>query len=295
MKKILSALIFIILLCACSKEEVFIPTETEHFSGEDMYVSFLKLDDGFCALLETPQKENILIGCGGSEDFPCVYEFLRSRYVSRLDIIMLISDNSSCTGGFEKVISNFEADKVYAGADFADLDSIRKMCMANSHMGTELFLVSEGTRIYDGDDVTIDAVSSRLCDTPHGRRSAVSLYAVYRDNAVFIEGDGDYVAERDIVKTMGSSVGADIICVPHGATTDLPSEELLEAAKPKYAVIPVYNDNYSLMRLTKRFEEKGIQWVRTDSEGTITFAIDGMNIKYHIQKVEDNTSLSPST
>ncbi len=284
MKKILSALIFIIMLCACSKEEVLIPTETVYLSGEDMYVSFLKLDNGFCALLETPQKENILIGCGGNDDFPYLYEFLRSRNVSELDIIILISDNPSCIGGFEKVVSNFETDKVYVGEDFADLDSIRKMCVVNSPQGTELFLAAEGTRIYDGDDVTIDAVSSRLCDTPYGRRSAVSLYAVYRGNAVFIEGDGDYVAERDIIKTMGLSLDADIICVPHSATTDLPSKELLDIVKPKYAVIPVYSDNYPLMSLTKRFEEKGIEWVRTDSEGTIIFTIDGKNIKYHIQK-----------
>ena len=249
-----------------------------------MHIAYPQLEYGFSSLIKTPEGKRILIGCGSSKDFPVLYEFLRCRNISCIDAVIIPSDNQENHGGLQSLLSNFDITEVYVSDGFEKLDNIRKLCLANSSKSTELYIAAEGTRIYEEDYISLDVLFSGVCDTPNGRKSAMSIYLVYKDNAVFFEGDGDFVAERDIVYTMGESIRADIICVPHSATTRLPSEELLDKVKPKYAVMPVYNDNYPLMHLEKSLREKGIEAVRTDTEGDVIFLMDGVNIKYHIQK-----------
>ncbi len=278
MKKLFLIFALFLGLCGCTEQVINLPIEPDHSPGEEMFIVFPSLEHGYCSLIKTSKGKNILVGCGESSDFPVLYEMLKERNVTKIDALIIISDNSANYGGFQKITSNFEISEIYVG-EYSENISQYKL-----NADTPVYKMAEGTRILDLDKLCIDVVSSRICDTPHGKKSAVSLYMTYGDTAVFFEGDGDFVAERDIIATMGESIRADIICVPHSASSYLPSEELLSKVNPKYAVMPVYNGNYPLMHLEKILREKSIETVRTDTDGSVVFILDGINIKYHIQK-----------
>ena len=284
MKKIILLFLLIPALCGCAVQSVTLPAQPRYSPGEEMHIVYPQLEYGYSSLVKTPEGKNILIGCGSKKDFPKLYELLRSRDVISIDVVIIASDNEENLGGLQNLLSNFEVSEVYVSDGIKNLDNIRNLCLANSAKVTELYMVAEGTRIYEEDYISLDVLSSRMCDTPNGKKSAMSMYLVYKDNAVFFEGDGDFVAERNIIATMGDDIQADIISVPHSATAYLPSKELLDKVKPKYAVLPVYNGNYPMMHLEKLLREKGIEAIRTDTEGDVIFLMDGVNIKYHIQK-----------
>ncbi len=284
MKKIFVVFAMLLCVCGCNRKEIYLPAEFDTAPSEEIFAFFPCLDNGFSMLLEVGVGKCILIGCGTGDDFPVLYEFLRGRKIESLETVILLSDNDENTGGFQKLSSNFAIGNVYAGDGIKDLYRYKNLCLANAAEDSTFYIASEGTRIYDEDGVSIDVISSRMCDTSSGMRNAMSLYITYYDTAMFIEGDGDFVAERDMLSTMGEHIEADVITVPHSGASDLPSAELLSKVKPRYAVMPVYGDNYPLRRLTKALEQMEAEIIRTDTDGTVVFTFDGKNVKYNIVK-----------
>lgn len=283
MKKLMIIFIVIILLTSCSEKEIYIPEEFSK-AKSNMHMVFPYLGGGKAFLLELPTGAVVLIDCGTSEDFPILYDILRNRGIERIDYIILTSDTLVCTGGLQKISDNFEVGDIYISQHMQDVAGYRKICMTNSNDDCSLYLVCEGTRIYDDDGVSIDVVSSALCETEEGKNSSVSLYVTYDDVSVLYEGDGDYIAEREMVSTMKNSLKADVIVVPHRGTGYIPGEELLYETRPDYAVIPVYGDVYPREALIKSIRDCGAEILQTDRDGTISMVTDGYNIDLYILK-----------
>lgn len=261
------------MLCGCSKKEIYIP-DTYSVSGE-VTISFFDMEYGACTLIDT-EKSNILIGCGSAEDFPLLYEYLRSKEVNIINTLIL-PDGRAYTGGFQKVIANFDVGEVYVPEEMKDIEKYRTI----TDFATEnnsFYIASDGTRIYDKDGLYIDVISSGVCD----EEAFLSLYITYGETSFFLEGNGDFVAERQMLLSGGELIKADVISVPHCGTKYLPSDEFLEAVTPTYAVIPVYGEYTPQLTLQKKITERGTEILRTDTDGTVTFVSDGKKVKsYH--------------
>ena len=132
--------------------------------------------------------------------------------------------------------------------------------------------------VEDKDGLYIDVISSGVCD----EEAFLSLYITYGETSFFLEGNGDFVAERQMLLSGGELIKADVISVPHCGTKYLPSDEFLEAVTPTYAVIPVYGEYTPQLTLQKKITERGTEILRTDTDGTVTFVSDGKKVKsYH--------------
>ncbi|MBQ8587935.1 MAG: hypothetical protein IJ454_00930 [Clostridia bacterium] len=276
MKKILCIIIAVILTAGCGREQIYIPDKQPAI--EDMNFITPRLNYGRAHITELPGGKAVLIGCGGSEDFPVLYEILRRREIERLDIIILTSSLSSASGGFEKVISNFDVGDIYVSSKMDNIGYYQRICRDTLGDETNFYIACEGTEIYNEDKVSIDIISDRICETDGVKKAAMTIYISHGDTNFLIEGDCDYSAERDMLATMPDFIESEVLVVPRCGSSYLPSDELLEAVKAKYAVIPAYYDLSPTRTMLKRLRERQIEVFRTDTEGTIILSSDGKNI-----------------
>lgn len=282
MKKILTVLLLIFAM-GCGRKEIYIPVEYEK-PDINMLVSFPYLSCGRSMIAELPSGETLLIDCGGSDDFPVLYDTLRQMEMTRLDYIVLTSYDEDKGNALKKISANMEIGDIYISRMSDGIEELKGICKSNSYPDSCLYLVSEGTRLYDSGKVSIDVVYSGQCETKNGISSVISLYICCDDVGIFYEGDGDYVAEREIASTMNNLIKSDVIVVPHCGADYLPSDEIITAVNPKYAVIPVYGDVYPMDDTLKRLKNSGCEILRTDYDGEISLVTDGKEVDVYKER-----------
>jgi len=275
--------LIILLFTSCNEKEVYVPEEFGE-THPSMHMVFPNLDTGKATILELPTGETVLIDCAGTEDFPKLYDVLSQRGIKRIEYVILTSDTLSCTGGLQKLSANFELGDIYISYQMKGINDFRKICQNNSNKDCSLYLVCEGTRIFDFEGVSIDVLSSKIAKTSNGESASVCLYISYNDVSLFYEGDGDYIAEREIVSTMKGSIKSEVIVVPHCGKEYIPSEELLNETRPKFAVIPIYSDVYPRESLVKTLTQFGSEILRTDRDGNISIVTDGKEIDVYKER-----------
>jgi len=275
MKKILCIIIILILSAGCGREQIYI---SDIQPVDDMKFITPALNYGRAHIAELPGGKTVLVDCGESEDFPILYEFLRRREVTRLDIIILTSSLSSASGGYEKVISNFEVGDIYVSSQMDNIGYYKRVSRETLREESNFYIACEGTEIYNENNVSIDIISDRICETDGIKRAAMTIYISHGETEFFIEGEVDYSAERDMLGTMPQYIESDVLVVSNCGNSYLPSTELLEVIKPKYAVIPTYNDLSPSRTIFKRLSERQIEVLCTNTEGTIVLSSDGKTI-----------------
>ncbi len=283
MKKLIFILTAIIFLFGCNEKEIYIP-ETFETTDKNMIMSFSDLTYGKSLVTELPSGEILLIDCGSSEDFPKLYGALRQMEAEKIDYVIITSDKQSTLGGLKKLSSNFDIGDIFVSQHMSNINDLKNICKNNSNPSCSLYLITEGTRIYEQDKVSIDVIFSGMCEKDKDGYPAVSLYISYNNISMLYEGDGDYIAEREFVSTMDKLLCSDILVIPHQGTEYIPSDELLEVTKPKYAVIQIYSDVYPMKSTLDRLKEKGTEIFRTDHDGTITFVTDGKEINIYKER-----------
>ncbi len=280
MKKIILLLITVLLMTSCGRDKIYIPDDFFAGESDEIYVTFPQLSEGVCALVETSDNKAVLIGCSGAGDFSAVYEFLKSKDVTDIHSLILLSDDDDYSGGLSNLIANVSVSAVYIGEHSVNKDKFKTVCSYNSSKKCDLYLASEGTRIFDEKGLTIDVVSSAKTDG----KAVLSLYISYDETAMFFEGDGTLATEVKIAENMGESIKSDIFVVPHCGEKELPHTEILDATKPELAIIPVHSGKYPSFGSIHNLQEQNIEILQTDANGTITVVMDGKAFKTYKER-----------
>ncbi|HEV2688213.1 MAG TPA: hypothetical protein VGV35_06655 [Bryobacteraceae bacterium] len=120
-------------------------------------------------------------------------------------------------------------------------------------------------------------------DTPVGAKpqnnDSLVLRICYRDSSVLLEGDAQKQVERRIAAQHHPA--ADLLKVGHHGSTNATTPELLDSAKPRFAVISVgYRNSFGLprMEILGRLARSGARVFRTDVDGAVTFYLDGHSV-----------------
>lgn len=280
MKKIILLLISVLLMSSCTREKIYIPDGVSVNGGGEVYVTFPQLAEGVCALFETPDNKDILIGCSDSGDFPAVYEFLKNKDITHIHSLILLSDGNEYSGGFQNLIANVRVSEVYLGEYSANIDKYKNACAYNSLEKCDLYLASEGTRIFEEKGLSIDVVSSSKEDG----KAVLSLCISYGETAVFFEGDATLATEVKIAKNMADNIKSNVFVVPHCGEKELPHTEILDETKPELAVIPVHGEKYPSFGNVRNLLDRGIEVLQTDINGTITVVMDGKDFKSYRER-----------
>jgi len=235
-------------------------------------VEFLNVGQGDAILIETVNKQHILVDTG--RDNRIVEKLVNKlqNFENTIDILILTHSDNDHIGGLsgvlenlkiEKIIFNFELNKSIKSQQ--DLDNlIIQEGSITSKVDAESDFTIDGCEI----DFVWPSVESEFL-VLSDNDSSISLQLSYKGFDMFLGGDISTSIEEKIIPLISP---VEVMKLNHHGSNTGNSAEFLTALNPKIAVISVgKNNTYHLPNtlVLQRLQELNIEILRTDNDGDI--------------------------
>lgn len=254
-------------------------------------VTFIDVGQGDSIFIRTDNGKTILIDGGGT---PYYYEgefntgndiikpFLHSRGVKKLDLIVFSHFDQDHALGLINLLENFKVDTVIYGQP-ENNKLFHDMIKIVQKKNITVYSVSQGDEFYFG-SVKFNVLHPKIDKYyPSSNDASVVLKMVYNDVSFLFTGDLEYFGERELIDSQ-YKVKSDILKIGHHGSKSSTSEEFLDQVSPSFAIISVGESNsfgHPSPDVLKFLEKRGINILRTDFSGAISFKIKGNNVKIH--------------
>ena len=226
----------------------------------------LNVGQGQCILLQSDGK-TYLVDCGGTYDEDAAdraAETLLSQGISRIDGIILTHFDRDHAGGISLLLSRISCDALLVPEAEDEEGILEKIHPA---MSGEVISVSQDLEVTYG-DTTLTIFAPVIRDSDNDSSLAVLFQ---RENCdILITGDRSDTGEWILLKT-ANLPELDVLVAGHHGSKHSTSMELLEATRPKIAVISVGRNSYGhpAPETLARLEAVGSMVYRTDIHGNI--------------------------
>lgn len=247
-------------------------------------------------VIDVGKADSILIECGGkamlvdggtADRGEPVAEYLNRRGVKRLDYVVNTHPDDDHIGGLAEILEQYPVGQYFApelpsdliptGKAYRDVQETlnKKQLSVTVPKSRESFSLGEAevrvlAPIKTGDSTNNNSLVLRL---------------TFGDTGFLLMGDAEKEEEKDLLQS-GAELSADVLKVGHHGSKNSTTKALLNAVKPKYAVISVADDSNGLPKrdTLKRLDAAGATVYRTDISGTVIFLSDGTNITVVTEK-----------
>ena len=244
-------------------------------------IHVLAVGQGDAMALRTPRGRWILIDGGprfGQSDAgrSTVLPFLRRRGVRRLDAVFVSHGDADHLGGLPTVIEHTEPALVIE---------------PGQALGTALYMeflgvvdaaAGEWRVARAGDTVVIDSVTIAVLHPSaewmsrqiSANENSLILHVRYGNFDALFTGDAGWPAESALATSLPR---VDLLKVGHHGSAGSTSNVLLDAVRPKVAVISVGSNRFGhpTRSVLRRLQENRVALYRTDQGGTVTIRTDG--------------------
>ena len=246
--------------------------------GDTLKVIFFDVGQGDSIFIETPQKHQVLIDGGPSENI--ILEKLGKQmpfWDKTIDLIVLTHSDFDHLNGLLGVLEKYKVGHVLWTGVGQDTTASARWDSDLSKEKTGIVLARQGVNIKVG-QANLNVLYPFVL--PQGQESSNDLSIISRlsfNNFSFLFlGDISYKVEKKILEN-GVDIKADVLKVAHHGSKDSTSQSFIAAISPKAAVISCGKDNkygHPHQGPLSVLENFGIKILRTDQLGDIVVLTD---------------------
>ncbi len=205
-----------------------------------------------------------------------VSPYLWSRRFRRLDVLVLSHAHSDHMGGMPAVMRNFRPLELWVSID-PNSDAYRALMSETKELQVQVRHFYAGDQLaWGGTQMTILAPETGYANPrePVNDDSLV-MRMQYGRSSVLLEGDAEAPSELEML-THGRVTAATLLKIGHHGSRTSTTQEFLDAAAPKDAVVSVGRGNtfgHPRYEVIERIAEARTKLYRTDEFGLTTFLL----------------------
>ena len=255
--------------------------------GSPFSVYYLDVGQADCELILCSDSA-VLIDAGDVDAFPTIDAFLKSKEVKTIQYFILSHAHADHIGSADEVLENYTVENVilpkYTEENMPASTVYEDLLTTLSDFNGRIIAAAPGNT-YELPEFRFTVLAPNA-DYKELNDTSVVVRAVYGKTAFLFQGDAEKKSEQAILD-LGLDVRADVIKLGHHGSTTSSTETYLQAVSPKFAVISCgENNSYNLPSQTilKRLDSMGIDYRRTDLNGTITVHSDGHEISVETER-----------
>ncbi len=252
-----------------------------------LVITFLDVGQGDAAVIEAPGGAVMVIDGGGTRDGTfdtgarIVEPFLRARGIGRLEVVALSHPHPDHLNGLFRILQRFPVGAFWSSGDDGHNPEYRRLLAIAS--ASQVPTAAPRARALGSAwiDPLAPFVDGVIAPPPGLSVNDASLVVrvAFAGRAALFPGDLEADGEGELAgrPTLGQTVAADLLKVPHHGSRTSSSDELLDAVRPGIAVMSLGWRNqfhFPAPEVVARYAARGIRTLRTDRDGAITVAID---------------------
>jgi competence protein ComEC len=205
-----------------------------------------------------------------------VSPYLWSRRFRHLDVLALSHAHSDHMGGMPAVMRNFRPRELWVSID-PNSDAYRALLSEAKDLGVQV------RHFYAGDQLAWGRMQVTMLAPETGynnprepvNNDSLVMRMQYGKSSVLLEGDAEAPSEREML-AHGRVAAVTLLKVGHHGSRTSTTQEFLDAARPKDAVVSVGRGNtfgHPRYEVVERIAEARIRLYRTDQFGLTTFLL----------------------
>lgn len=246
---------------------------------ENLEVHFINVGEADATLVKCGDS-SMLIDAGDNGSGTAIQKYLYEHGVKSLDYLVLTHPDADHIGGADVIISKFNIKNIFMADYKKDNRTYSDVVNAINYRWMKWSTPSVGSS-YSLGNASFKVVGPlNRSDEPNN--VSICLILSYGNNRFLFTGDAEKTVELDLINS-GADLSCDVYKAGHHGSYTSSSKELLDAAKPKYAVISCGSENkygHPHDITLRQFKDKGIKVFRTDESGDIVATSDGLIITW---------------
>lgn len=290
MKKIILMLLVLMGVSGCTQLDLDIPSSSglendkNFVASDDKIIShYIDVGQGDASFIEFPNGEVMLIDAGIASSSEKIIEYIQSLGYNQIDYVIVTHPHADHIGGMAEVIKAFDIGTIYMPKAVSTSKTYENLLETIKDKGLSIKTGKAGVNVLQEENLTIEMLAPNQDKYSSLNNYSIVLKITYGNTSFLYTGDAEELSEKEIT----GNVEADVLKVGHHGSDTSSSEEFLEKVNPKYAIISVGEDNsygHPASNTIEKLEKYTNHIYRTDLNGTIVVASDGVNIEVKTER-----------
>lgn len=248
-----------------------------------VFLHVFDVGQGDAIFIEAPSGNQVLIDGGPDDRIMEKLAAVMPFWDRAIDLVILTHPHADHLDGLVEVLKRYEVGMVLESGvnhsipeygEWRDLMTKKNLTRVTAQRGQTVRLgrgvvLNVLTPFQSFDGITVKNVHD----------AAVVIKLEYASSSALLMADAEAALEKRMVLS-GDNLKAEVLKIGHHGSKTSTSKELLEAVRPRFAVISVGRKNrygHPVQEVLDRLADYGIKIYRTDRDGNVVFMSNGKN------------------